>query len=405
MIPRVGSVRSAWLGSGVLLVLCAATTAATTAAPARATTVPHDIQKSFDAVCEKARASVVTVVGLRGHAGLRVDSDGKPRPARTLASGVVIDAKGHVVTTASAVRDCDAVRVRLADGRNVAAVLVGRDDASDVALLELPVRELPHASLAANGSTAAGDWVAAVGQAGADQPPSSLGTVRRRYDQPLGSLLLVSNAVYPGYGGGALLNRKGEVAGLIIGRAEVSPEDWPEAPEPGGAASFAVASEDLKTLVEHLERYGRVQRGFLGVRMAQGEVVDAQHPDDPFKIGVRVQDVLPGSPADRVGLVAGDLIVGWNGETLASPEDLMRRVEACTPGTNARLVWVRNDDRHDGTLVIEAKPDEELLASPSAPALRPGEAGDAERTQKELLDRVQQLRSKASADSTRRPPG
>jgi S1-C subfamily serine protease len=393
------------LAFGFALVV-AASAVGTLATKASGAAAPGDVKKSFDAVCERARPTVVTVVGLRGHAGLRVDPDGKPRPARTLASGVIIDDKSHVLTTASAVRDCDAVRVRLSDGRTVEAVLIGRDDASDVALLELPLHSLPHARLADDGTTTLGDWVCAVGRAAADQPPTSLGTVRRRYDQPLGSLLLVSNEVYPGYGGGALFNAKGEMAGLIIGRAEVSPEDWPEAPGPGDAASFAIASEDLRTLVDHLERYGRVQRGFLGVRMAQGEVVDSQHPDDPFKIGVRVQEVLPGSPAHRVGLQPGDLIVGWNGETLSSPEDLMRRVEACVPGTTARLVWVRSDDRHDGTIVIDAKPDDDLLASPGAPALRPNDPSDAARSQKELMDRVQQLRSKASADSsTRRPPG
>jgi serine protease DegS len=371
-----------------------------------ATPAPPEIQQCFDGVCATAAPTVVPVVGLRGHDGLRVDHAGRPRAGRTLASGVVIDARGHVLTTASVVRDCDAVRVRLSDGRTVEAVLVGRDDATDTALLEIPIHSLPHAKLAPDGQTTPGDWVVAVGRPGGTAPPPSLGTVRRRYEQPMGSLLLVTNALYPGYSGGALLNKKGEMAGLLIGPAEVAPEDWAEAPEPGASASFAVASEDVRTLVDHLERYGRVQRGFLGVRMAQGEVVDAQHPDDPFKIGVRVQEVLPGSPAHRVGLQPGDLIVGWNGETLASPEDLMRRVEGCAPGSTARLVWVRNDDRHDGTLVMDVKPDDDLLASPGVPALRaPGTSTDPARDQRELLDRVQQLRSKASADSTRRPPG
>lgn len=368
---------------------------------------PREVQRSFDAVCDRARPSVVTVVGLRTHASLRVDRDGRPRPARTIASGVVIDARGHVLTTASAVRECDGVLVRLADGRSLEAVLLGFDDASDVALLELPIRSVPHARLAPDGATELGDWVAAVAQPARGMPAQSLGTVRRRYDQPMGSLLMVTNAVYPGYGGGALLNRRGEVAGLIIGRADAAPEDWAEAPEPGAEASFAVASEDLRTLLDHLERYGRVRRGFLGVRMAQGEVVDAQHPDDPFKIGVRVQEVVAGSPAERAGLRAGDLIVGWNGETLQSPEDLMRRVEGCAPGTLGRLVWVRDENRYDGSILIEVKPDDELLASPEVAPQGPSRGTmDHERSERELLDRVHTLRSKASsADSTRRSPG
>jgi serine protease Do len=140
--------------------------------------------------------------------------------------------------------------------------------------------------------------------------------------------------------------------------------------------------------------------------MVQGEVVDSNHPGDPFKIGVRVGDVLAGSPAAQVGLRSGDLIVGWNGETLNSPEDLMRRVEGSPPGTNAKLVWVRADERFDGTLVVGAKPDDELLASPGSPAsggsLLPE---DRARTNEELLERVRTLRSRipgAAADTAGR---
>jgi membrane-associated protease RseP (regulator of RpoE activity) len=186
--------------------------------------------------------------------------------------------------------------------------------------------------------------------------------------------------------------------------------------------SFALAGDDLRTLVDHLARYGHVRRGFLGVRMVQGEVVDATHPDDPFKIGVRVEEVVAGSPAALVGLRAGDLIVGWNGETLASPEDLMRRVEGSAPGARAQLVWVRGDDRLDGSLVVGAKPDDELLATPG-PAIGgvpgtglaptpPPAAGGAQLPElrpdgsPNLMDRVRGVKKTgASPDTARRAPG
>jgi serine protease Do len=149
-----------------------------------------------------------------------------------------------------------------------------------------------------------------------------------------------------------------------------------------------------------------VRRGFLGVRMAQGEVVDSNRPNDPYKIGVRVEEVLAGSPAAQAGLKPGDLIVGWNGETLQSPEDLMRRVEGSPPGTTAALVWVRADERFDGKLIVGAKPDEDLLASPNTP----GSGGSSlpGPTNEDLLERVRTLRSRtpgASNDSARSHPG
>jgi S1-C subfamily serine protease len=230
--------------------------------------------------------------------------------------------------------------------------------------------------------------------------------VRRRYEQPLGSLLLLTNEVFPGFSGAPAVNARGELVGLVVGRLADAPADWDSSEGESAGTSFALAADDLKTVVDHLQRYGRVRRGFLGVRMVQGEVVDSSHPNDPFKIGVRVEDVLPGSPAAQVGLRAGDLVVGWNGETLNSPEDLMRRVEGSPPGTIAALVWVRGDERIDGSLVVGAKPDDELLATPNSPAaggsILPG---DRARSSEELLQRVKTLRSRgpgASPDSVHR---
>jgi len=294
---------------------------------------------------------------------------------------------------ASVVRDCDRIQVKLADGRAVNAILLGVDDASDVALLELPVTDVPALRWASEPAAPVGAWVAAVGQGNfnAAQGPN-LGTVQRRYEQPLGSLLLLTNEVFPGYSGAPAINSKGELIGLVIGRLSEPPADWSE----GTTASFAVAADDLKTVLDHLERYGRVRRGFLGVRMAQGEVVDSSRPDDPFKIGVRVEEVLAGSPAAQAGLRPGDLIVGWNGETLQSPEDLMRRVEGRPPGTSAALVWVRADERFDGKLVVGAKPDAELLASPGTPA---SGGSTLPRTNEDLLERVRSLRTRTPGAS------
>ncbi len=393
------------LASGLLAVslLGAAVGLAPAAIPA-----PPGLSRSFELACARARRSVVTVVGLRSHEGLRAVEGAARRPMRSLASGVVIDGRGHVVTTASVVRDCDRIQVRLDDGRAVTAMLLGIDDASDIALLELPVRDVPALPWASEPAAPVGAWVAAVGQssfgpASNGRARPNLGTVQRRYEQPLGSLLLLTNEVFPGFSGAPAINSKGELVGLVVGRLSETPADWTAGDGEVPGASFALAADDLKTVLDHLERYGRVRRGFLGVRMVQGEVVDSNHPGDPFKIGVRVEDVVAGSPAAQVGLKSGDLIVGWNGETLNSPEDLMRRVEGSPPGTSAALVWVRADERLDGTLVVGAKPDDELLANPGAPAagglLLPE---DRARANDELLKRVRTLRTRppgAAADS------
>jgi len=293
------------------------------------------------------------------------------------------------------VRDCDAIAVRLDDGRELPAMLLGLDEDSDVALLSVPASDLIPLRLAPAGLDPVGQPVSAIGSGVGDNPRVSYGAVRRIYAKPLGSLLLLSNDVYPGSSGGAALNARGELVGMVIGRLAEVPPDWADAPS-GGAAAFAVHADDLRTLIAHLENYGVVRRGFLGVRMVQGEIGDAERPGTPFQIGVRVEDVLPGSPAARVGLRAGDLVVGWDGETLQSPEDLMRHVEGSPPGTIVPLGGVRDEERHAGRRGGGARPDDDRRAPPAAPGAPGG--GDSLReakTREELLERVRTLRARA----------
>src|SRR5882672_730890 len=119
---------------------------------------PPEIVRAFAPVCARALRSVVSVLGLRevgGESGPDGPASG-PRPAMSLSSGVVVDHHGHVVTSASVVRDCERIQVRLADGRTMPAALLGTDEASDVALLEIPVTDVPPLPWAAPGSDAAG---------------------------------------------------------------------------------------------------------------------------------------------------------------------------------------------------------------------------------------------------------
>ena len=397
--------RAARAAIGVLA-LAMATAAAFVVSAGAAPRGDAATQARLDAVEARARASVVTVLGLRSHESLRQSANGAARPPRSLASGFIYDTRGHIVTVASAVRDCDDVMVRLDDGREFPAMLVGLDEDSDVALLQVDVRGLPALRRAPAGGSAAGQAVVALGPGVGPQARATRGVVHRRYERPLGSLLMLSNAVYPGFSGGPAVNAHGELLGLIIGHLAEAPADWAEAPLDGGRASFAIAGDDLRTIVSQLEEFGHVRRGFLGVRMVQGEIVDQARPDDPFRIGVRVEGVLPGSPAAQLDLRVGDLIVGWNGETLSSPEDLMRHVEGSPPGTIVPLVWVRDEERHDGRLVVGARPDDDLLATPAG--VGAADSARQERAKSELLERVRTLRAHppgAGVDSSRTRTG
>src|SRR5258708_7257838 len=182
--------RAALQGGAAFACLAAAAIPAPTGSisPGGPTPSP-ETARAFAPVCARALRSVVSVLGLRevgGESGPDGPAPG-PRPAMSLSSGVIVDRHGHVVTSASVVRDCERIQVRLADGRTVPAALLGSDDASDVALLEIPVTDVPPLRWAPPGSDVAGLWVAAIGQSVGGHPRSSLGVVRKRYTQPLAS--------------------------------------------------------------------------------------------------------------------------------------------------------------------------------------------------------------------------
>ena len=354
----------------------------------------------------RTRQRLVTVAGLRSDESRRGAEGSASKAPLSLASGIFYDSRGLVVTVASAVRDCDALLVRDADGNETSATLAGLDEATGIALLRVPPRTIPDLPLVAPSTDTVGAVAIAIAAESGRHPYFTRGQIRRRYERPLGSMFLLSNAVFPGYSGGPVITPGGELLGIVLGRLEEAPPDWPDAPGAGEASSFALAAADLATIVDHLEKHGRVRRGFLGVRMVQGEIVDANRPGDPFRIGVRVEEVLPDSPAAKIDLRPGDLIVGWNGETLQSPEDLMRRVEGSAPGTVVPLVWVRSEERREGRLIVGETPETNLLATPTGGAAP--DPARLERRRAELQERVRALRTRApggTPDSTRHPRG
>ncbi|HEX4893240.1 MAG TPA: DegQ family serine endoprotease [Hyphomicrobiaceae bacterium] len=287
----------------------------------------------------------------------RQDSEA-PRPRQVLAagSGVIVDAeRGYVVTNNHVVERADRINVTTRDGQQLTAKLLGRDEDTDLAVLQIDAKGLVALPLADSDTLRVGDIVLAIGN------PFGLGqTVTSGIISALGrsglnaenyeSFIQTDAPINPGNSGGALINSRGELAG--INTAIIAP---------GGGnigIGFAVPSNIVRTVVGQLEKYGEVRRGRIGVsiqtvtpRLAEAlGLADAR--------GVAVTSVERNSPAERAGLKAGDIIVEANGRPVRTAAELRTIVGLREVGSQVELTWMRGSERMKASLPVEPRSQE-----------------------------------------------
>jgi serine protease Do len=240
-----------------------------------------------------------------------------------------------------------AVQIRTKDGRKFAARLVGRDPATDIALLQIKdPSELKAIALGDSDALEVGDFVIAVGN------PFGLGqTVTSGLVSALGrtglgkqgyeDFIQTDAAINPGNSGGALINLKGELVG--INTAIISP---------GGGnvgIGFAVPINMARQVMEQLVQSGRVQRGRIGVSLQ-----DLDASADGHLQGARIADVSAGSPAERAGLRKGDIILKANDIPVRSATQIRNLIGLTPVGQRVRLTYER--DRAMGNATVEVGP-------------------------------------------------
>ncbi|TMQ72324.1 MAG: PDZ domain-containing protein [Candidatus Eisenbacteria bacterium] len=315
------------------------------------------LQTDMDQIAQRARPAVVTVFAQRTlppKAGPR----GLERRTRTrVGSGVAVEENG-ILTTASVVMNAQRVVIRTANGLQAEAQVAGLDPIFNLALLRVSSVRLPAVRFGDAKDGQIGSWVISLGTSYRAQPTQSVGNVAYRYREPHQSLLQLTNTVYPGNSGAAALNSRGELMGIVQG--ELSPPEPADA-DPGderrpGGASFVLPIETVRPVFESLRRSGRVPHGFLGVR-TRAASVQAVTGGDKTPIGALVESVVPGGPAESVGIKPGDLIVAFEGERVEYPEQLARWVAATRPGAPVKLVWVRDEIGRTGRATLGESPD------------------------------------------------
>jgi len=263
---------------------------------------------------------------------------------QSLGSGVIVDArKGYILTNAHVIKGADEIKVNLNDEREFTAKVIGADEETDVALIQIEAPNLTELSLADSDKARPGDFVVAIGNPFGLRHTVTSGIVSATGRSGIGDpdsfqdYIQTDASINPGNSGGALVNFQGELIGLnsaILSRS-------------GGniGIGFAVPANIARQVMQQLIQYGEVKRGRLGV------VVQNITPDlaKAFGLssnaGVLVAQVQPGSAADKAGIKAEDVIMTINGRGVQSYRDLRNTIGLLRVGDKLTLEIQRNGKR------------------------------------------------------------
>jgi len=263
---------------------------------------------------------------------------------QSLGSGVIVDArKGYILTNAHVIKGADEIKVNLIDEREFTAKVIGADEETDVALIQISAKNLTELALADSDKARPGDFVVAIGNPFGLRHTVTSGIVSATGRSGIGDpdsfqdYIQTDASINPGNSGGALVNFQGELIGLnsaILSRS-------------GGniGIGFAIPSNIARQVMQQLIQYGEVKRGRLGV------VVQNITPDlaKAFGLnsnsGVLVAQVQPGSAADKAGIKAEDVILSVNGRSVQSYRDLRNTIGLLRVGDKLTLEIVRDGKR------------------------------------------------------------
>jgi serine protease Do len=278
--------------------------------------------------------------------------------AKSLGTGFVVSDTGEIITNNHVIapeelggRVADEIVVKVDDKRSFRARVMARDPSTDLALLRVDGAGLPAARLGDSDALEVGEWVVAIGEPYGLKSTVTAGIVsakgRRGEDVGRGltngywDFIQTDAAINPGNSGGPLLNMRGEVVGIntaINAHAQ--------------GLAFAVPINMAKRVIADLKRFGRVQRGWLGVRAVDPKAIGAE-----LETGALVTAVVPGSPAHHAGLRRGDLLTKFDGLTIEDSERLRWLQANAGVGKKVTLRVRRGNQEADVAATTVVQPD------------------------------------------------
>ena len=321
----------------------------------------------------------------------RPQPDDEQHQPRGVGSGFILTTDGFVMTNAHVVEGAEEVLVTLPDKREFKARIVGYDKRTDVAVVKIDATGLPAVKVGDVNRLRVGEWVMAIGSPFGLENTVTAGIVSAKQRDTGDYLPFIQTdvAINPGNSGGPLINMRGEVVGInsqIYSRS-------------GGfmGISFAIPIDEAMRVSEQLRVSGRVSRGRIGVQIDQVTKDVAESIGLGKAQGALVRSVESGSPADKAGVEAGDIITKFDGNAIDKASDLPRMVGNTKPGTRASVsVFRRGGSKDFNVTIAEIEPEkpvrraaekeEKPKGSPAAQSigLSVGELTDAQRKELKL---------------------
>ena len=378
-----GFVRGFALGLGMLILVLGGSLAfqagskhegRTTAPSAVTTTSAASLSKEFEEIARQVQPAVVNIsteqiihntagqmpegldqfFGENSPFGSFFRNEPRDFKQRSLGSGFIVNSDGYILTNNHVVENASKIRVKLNDGREMEAKVVGTDPQTDLAVLKIPASNLPTLSMADSGKVQVGDWVLAFGSPFGLSQTMTAGIISAKGRTigagPYDNFLQTDAAINPGNSGGPLVDLDGNVVGINTMIASQN----------GGfqGIGFAIPASMAENVYGQLVKDGKVTRGWLGVRiqgltpeLAKGFNVK---PDQ----GVLVAAVDSDSPAGRAGLQSGDIVLSFDGKEVHSPQDLSLAVAAAKVASTAQVAVLRNGERLSLDVKVGERPAE-----------------------------------------------
>jgi serine protease Do len=351
------------------------------------------LQEGFTSLADRVEPTVVSIESVRTPAEGSTDNEagpsenpfegspfapffhqfggpGTPQTQRARGSGVIVREKGdtvYVLTNQHVVDGATRLTVSMHDGAKFPARLVGADTRSDLAVLKFtPGRPLGAKYVAQLGDSdrvRVGQWAIAIGSPLGYESTLTTGVISakgRELDGVEGQkdyrgLIQTDASINPGNSGGPLVNIDGEVVGINVAIAS-----------PTGSSigiGFAIPANRARTVMEQLISAGKVARGYLGIATskANAELSDELKSYYGVKGGALVEDVAPGTPAERAGFKSEDVITAFDGKPIQTYGDLEEAVQSTPPGKAVKVEIVRAHRPQTVSLTLAERPDEASL--------------------------------------------
>jgi len=289
------------------------------------------------------------------------------RERQSAGSGIIIDAKnGYILTNHHVIADGIDISVTLHDRRQLTAKIIGSDEGTDIALLQVEAKGLVALPIGDSNELRVGDYVFAVGSPFGLQKTVTSGIVSavgrsgggiEEYED----FIQTDASINPGNSGGPLVNLKGELVG--VNTAILGPS--------GGnvGIGFAVPTSMVQGVVAQLSEFGEVRRGRIGVAISDLTPEIATNLGIDRTEGALVSSVEKGTPADQAGIRAGDVAIEMDGKPLRGSSDLRNRIGMLTVGTQVNLTVLRDGKKRTFAVAIGKSPTATLARLPDRQAL------------------------------------